>query len=640
MTTGGGGRGILRGDMSNTDAVGTSATGPQAAVESALRLHAAGNLAAAEAAYRGILAAHPEYPPALHLLGVALSQQGNKAEAVSLIARAIERMPAVPDFHANLALALLEHGDPHRAIPSARQAIALQSTHAEAHNILGNALKATGQIEAAVAAYQRTLQLRSDHPDARHNLADAFVRLGRRADADLTIQQSLAFNPRDPKSLVAHGHSLLHRRQFAEAEGHFRQILQSHPNLAEAHDGLATSLMEQSRFAEAAALYRRAVELDPNHPGPHSNLGYALVSLGQVDEGVESYHRALAIRPDLPDTYNNLGNAHLAKLETAKSLEAYNRALYFKPDHTDAHWNRSLLLLLMGDFPQGFFEYEWRWLRFPDQRRSFPQPLWDGSDVAGKTLLLHAEQGLGDTIQFCRLAPIVAGRTRASVLLEVQPELLPLLRSLPVPDGGSVQFIARGQALPPFEFQCPLMSLPHALGLSVETIPAAAPYLAPDPALVERFAALIGPADGRLKVGVVWTGAPIHRRDRERSIPFATLQPLLAREDVRFVSLQKPTPAYPIGPMVDLSPHLSDFAHTAAAVANLDLVISIDTSVAHLAGALGKATWVLLPYSPDWRWLVGRGDSPWYPTMTLYRQPTAGDWESVFRRVGADLDRR
>jgi hypothetical protein len=215
---------------------------------------------------------------------------------------------------------------------------------------------------------------------------------------------------------------------------------------------------------------------------------------------------------------------------------------------------------------------------------------------------------------------------------------MPLVRSLSPVSEPAVEFITRGQPLPPFDYQCPLMSLPHALGMTVGTIPADVPYLSPDPALVERFHTIVessGPAGFR--VGMVWAGAPIHRRDRERSIPFAMLQPLLSTPGVRFFSLQKPTPAYPIAPVTDLSAHLADFAHTAAAVANLDLVITIDTSVAHLAGALGKETWVLLPFSPDWRWLLGREDSPWYPSLRLFRQPAAGDWASVLGEVAAKL---
>jgi tetratricopeptide (TPR) repeat protein len=616
-------------------------TTPQAAIDAGLKLHSAGDLIGAERIYREILKKTPDFPPALHLLGVAVSQQGRKTDAVELISQAIQFAPNVPDFHANLALALLESGDPQRSIAAAQRAIALQPHHSEAHNILGNAFKGAGQIDASVPAYQRVLQLRPDHPDARHNLADSLVRLGRRAEADEVIRQALLLNPNDLKSLLARGHMLLRQRNFIEAEGLFRSLLAAYPKSPEVHDGLATALMEQSRFADAAELYQRAIELDPAHPGPHSNLGFALVSLNRVEEGIASYHRALERRPDLPDTYNNLGNAHLARLDLIASLAAYNRSLYFKPDHTDAHWNRSLLLLLMGNFDQGFAEYEWRWLRFPDQRRPFTQPLWDGSEIPGRAILLHAEQGLGDTIQFCRLAGQVAERTSAAAVhLEVQGELLSLMQSLPSVVSGQVKLLARGQALPAFDFHCPLMSLPHALALRVDTIPAEAPYVAADDELARKFAGLIGPSEAAgLNVGLVWAGAPIHRRDRERSIPFAMLAPLLALPGVRFVSLQKPRPLAAIGSVLDLSCELTDFAHTAAAIENLDLVITIDTSVAHLAGAMGRRVWTLLPYSPDWRWLLGRDDSAWYPTMRLWRQDRAGEWGGVIERVALEMKR-
>lgn len=614
---------------------------PKAAIDDAIRVHSAGRLAEAEAAYRAILQRHPDHPGALQLLGVALSQQGKKAEAAGLIERAITLAPQVPDFHANLALVYLEMGDPHRAIPPAQRSIQLNPQQAEAHNILGNALKAVGRVTESVACYERALAIRPDHGDAPYNLADALQRLGRPVEADSVLQTAQARNPRDIRAAVARAQSMLRQKRFPEAEAVFRQLLAADPNSADAHDGLATVLMETNRVDDAAALYERAAALDGSHPGPVSNLGFARVTQGRVDEGIACYRRALAIRPDLPDTYNNLGNAYLAKLETAAAMAAYDHALFLKPDHQDAHWNRSLLLLLLGDFARGWPEYEWRWLRFPDQRRVLTQPMWDGFDLTGKTILLHAEQGVGDAIQFVRLAPLVAERSRAAaVMLEVQPELVPVMTKLP----GVSRVIPRGEALPPFDTHCPLMSLPHVLRMTAETIPVPGADLATDPRLVERFATIVG-RDG-LRVGVVWAGAPIHRRDRERSIPLSTLVPLLtATPAARLFSLQKGDPARQLATLpadvrvTDLSGELHDYAHTAAAIANLDLVVSVDTSVAHLSGAMGKPTWTLLPFSPDWRWLLGREDSPWYPTMRLYRQATAGDWAGVVRRVAGDLAR-
>jgi len=309
----------------------------------------------------------------------------------------------------------------------------------------------------------------------------------------------------------------------------------------------------------------------------------------------------------------------------------------------DGHWNLALALLVQGHFPEGWEEYEWRWKTkgLLSPRQLLPQPLWDGRPLAGRAILLHAEQGLGDTIQFIRYLPLVAQRG-GRVIVECQPELQRLVQAM-TPD---IPVLARGQPLPDFAFQCPLLSLPKALGTTLATIPATVPYLHADAQNVQMWRDRLAGHGSALKVGLIWAGNPHHKNDRNRSVKLASLAPLAQVPGVQFYSLQKGAAAAqaktppPGMDLIDRTDDLQDFADTAAMIANLDLVIAVDTSVVHLAGALAKPVWTLLPYCPDWRWLLKRQDSPWYPTMRLFRQPEIGDWDSVIQQLAAALANR
>lgn len=597
----------------------------QELIDQALVHHAAGRLDEAEVLYRQVLAREPEHPVALHLLGVASSQQGSKDVAVGLISRAIAKNPAVPEFHANLALVFLEKGEPEQAIAAAQRALAIKSDMPDALNHLGNALKQTGKLAAAIDCYQRAIAINPYFLDGLNNLADALQKVDRAQEADACYERVLRIKADHPEALLSRAELLRRQRKLGEAIAACRRAIDAKPDFADAYNTLGATLAEQEKLEQAVAAYECAIALQPAHAGAHSNLGYAYHVCGRLDDAQASYARAIELRPDMPQVHNNLGNLLRDRLDLEAAKAAYDRAIFFRPDHTDAHWNRALLWLLAGDFANGWPEYEWRWLNFPQERRHFRPPLWDGSrDLTGKTILLHAEQGMGDAIQFVRLAPRVAARG-ATVHLECPRELEPLLQRFE----GVTRTIVRGDPPPPFDFHCPLLSLPHALGLTPKTMAAPAPYLAPHPLLVRHWRDAVAPFREAIKVGLAWAGSPIHRRDRERSLPLRTLAPLFAVEGIRFFSLQKGDAAIEARDargLVDLTSQLHDFADTAALILELDLVICVDTAVAHLAGALGKPVWVLLQYSPDWRWLLGRDDTPWYPTMTLLRQQALGDW--------------
>jgi hypothetical protein len=329
------------------------------------------------------------------------------------------------------------------------------------------------------------------------------------------------------------------------------------------------------------------------------------------------------------------------RLQYGEAAGHYRRALEVDGEYADAHWNLSLALLTMGNMPEGWREYEWRWkMRGLFQPRSFARPLWDGKAAQGRTILLHAEQGMGDTLQFIRYAPLVAERG-LTVIVECQQEVAELVRGV----RGIHQVVARGQQLPAFDVHCPLLTLPLLFGTTVESIPAQAPYLAADRLLQEQWRERLAASAPGLKAGLVWAGKPTHRKDSRRSCALSAFAPLARVEGISWHSLQKGEAAQqaahpPEGmQLTDWTDEMKDFSVTAALVANLDLCISVDTSVAHLAGALGKPVWTLLPYEPDWRWMLGREDSPWYPTMRLFRQELPGQWGPVMARLAGELQR-
>ena len=417
------------------------------------------------------------------------------------------------------------------------------------------------------------------------------------------------------------------------------------PGYAVAHANLGCALFSLGRFEEAEARHEAALRLEPDYPDALSNLGNALLAQGRFEEAVAAFRAALRLRPDYAEAHANLGAALRDTGDIPEALLHCEAAIELQPGRPDARFNRALALLTAGRYAEGWAEHEHR-LALPHYpRRDLGCPQWQGEPLAGRRILLHAEQGLGDTLQFVRYAPLVAARG-GRVILEVQKPLVGLLARME----GVAEVVACGEELPGFDLHCPLMSLPHAFGTTIETIPACAPYLAPDPDLVARWAALLPSSMGK-RVGLVWAGSPRaneprnHYADRRRSLHLRSLAPLAAIPGVEFVSLQLgPRAAEAQSPpagmaVLDLTAGIADFDDTAALVAGLDLVIAVDTSVAHLAGALGKPVWLLSRFDACWRWLAGREDSPWYPGLRLFRQERPGEWGPVIARVAAELAR-
>ncbi len=548
----------------------------------------------------------PDFVEAHNNLGNASKARGDLDEAVASYRRALALRPDSAPAHNNLGVALSEQGRLDEAVASHRRALELEPGYAEAHNNLGNAFQGQERLDEATACYRRALELRPDYAPAHNNLGNAS-----KARGDLD-----------------------------EAVASYRRALALRPAFVEGHNNLGVALLERGDLDEAVASCRHAVRLRPDYAAAHNNLGNIFQERGDLDEAVASHRRALELDPGCAEAHNNLGSALLKQGRLEEAMASYRHARDLRPEYAEAHMNLGMALLLAGDFEGGWAGYEWR-LRTKDYARDpSRQPRWDGSPLRGRTILVHAEQGLGDTIQFVRYAPMVRERGGV-VVLECQPPLMRLLADAP----GIDRLLAQGGPPPEFAVQSPLLSLPGILGTTLDTIPAPVPYLRADAARMRLWRRELGDSP-ESRVGIVWRGNPGHRSDRRRSIPLSCLAPLAGLPGVRLVSLQKGPGAEQLDAqgwgrsVLDLGGRLEDFVDTAAVLMNLDLLIACDTAVAHLAGALGVPAWVALPSDPDWRWLLGRDDSPWYPSLRLFRQDRPGDWEAVFDRIARELPRQ
>ncbi len=501
-----------------------------------------------------------------------------------------------------------------------------------------------GRLEEAARLYDQILKSSPRHPDALHLSGLAAYQKGQHDRAEALIGKAIEICPENPAYSNNLGNVLFALHRFEEARALFLRATELKPDYAEAHNNFGNALQKLSRWNDAIAAYERALRSRPRYAEAHCNLGSALRKQGRLEEAQASYRRALECKPDYATAFSNLALVLHDQARYEEALPYYDKALALDPNHAEAHANRAVLLLLLGRCAEGWEEYEWRWKvdGFTTSPRDLGRPLWDGSELRGETILLHAEQGMGSAIQFVRYVSIVAARG-GQVLLECPRPLFGLFSSLTQGSPAPVRrLIVRGEPLPTFEIHAPLMSLPAILGTTVDTIPGAAPYLRADPAAAAAWRDGMEPAGARPWVGVAWAGNPRHVNDRNRSMPASHLSPLLQTADASFFGLQvgagtEDGAQLDSERIHDLGPEIGNFADTAAIVANLDLVISVDTAVAHLAGAMGRPTWLLLPHVPEWRWLLDRDDTPWYPTMRLFRQRAPGDWSELVERVTAAL---
>ncbi|MGL5058469.1 MAG: tetratricopeptide repeat protein [Microcoleus sp.] len=600
-----------------------------------------GLLSEAIAHYRQALAIEPDLAETASNLGSALAETGDSAGAIAAYQRALELNPNCAEALVNLGVSQEASGLFAEAISSYQQAIQINPDCAVAYLNLAIAVEehsdreaAIAHYERAIAHYQRAIAIQPDYLDGLHNLAYASLRLGKFTDAIGYYQRVTALQPDFAATAIGFANSLQQQDKLAEAVTLCQLGLQYLPDNAEARCILGIALYKQGKLSSAIAAFQEALRLQPEYPEALNNLGKALEDAGDAAGAIDCYNRAIELKPGYLNPLSSLGRALHDRGQFADAAACYSQAVEFNSTHPEAHLNLALALLLTGDFQRGFVEYEWRQLIKDKQlpQHSFQQPLWDGADLAGKTILLCPEQGLGDAIQFVRYVDLVRQKG-GKIILWCLPHLQRLFAEIP----GIEQLINTPEQAPDFDVRAQLMSLPRILGTTLDTVPANVPYLTPPPEIQFNIN-----DTGNLKVGIVWSGNRKHSLNQVRSFPLSLLQKLLAIPGADFYSLQKDlteedTTLLAQLRVVDASPYLYDFADTAAVVAELDLVISVDTSVAHLAGAMGKPVWVLLSFVPDWRWLLEREDSPWYPTARLFRQETPGDWESVFDRAAVAL---
>ena len=620
------------------------------------------------------------------LQGATLYQRGHTTQAREVCLAALRLAPQSCEVLLLLAFIALQANQPHESIDWLNRAIAENGELPDAYFLRGEAQQITKQYEAAAASYDEVLKRKPDHADALNNRGNAWHALGQHERALKDYDQAVELNPAKASFHNNRGLAIKALGDLPLAITCFQQAIALQPDYGLAHFNLGLSLFALGRYQETVASHDAAIRLMPGHGPSHWGRADALRATGQYETSLVSYNTAVSLEPLNADIYNNRGlSLHfwgkhhdaLADFATATRLNpqhadalcnrgmalealgqhtaalgAYDAAIALSPRQAVAHFNRALCNLTLGNYGEGWPEYEWRWRteQLKSSERISDQPLWLGKEsLQGKRILVHAEQGLGDSLQFCRYLPMVS-ELGATLIVQVQAPLMPLIRTM----RGVTQVVGQGEAVPGFDVHCPFMSLPLAFGTTVETVPARPRYVSPSAQKALAWQQRLGPRQAP-RVGLVWAGAPHRSRavqrpvDTRRSIPLAQFA-ALSVPGAAFFSLQKGDPAATQlrdleqagwdGPVIhDPTAELNDFEDTAALIDQLDLVISVDTSVAHLAGALGKPVWLLNRFDTCWRWMTGRDDSPWYPTMTIFRQPAPGDWESVLAQVRTELQR-
>ena len=573
-------------------------------LQDALENHRAGNLPAAEQAYRAVLRSAPQNADALSLLGVVLEAQGRGDEALAYIRQAIALDPQAPLFRVHLGNVLLSVGHATAAVEAFKSATRMQPTMAEAHYNLGNALRRCGSHDEAINAYQACLQLTPHFHLARNNLA---------------------------LELAA-------TRNYGAALNELRRVATEDPRNLAAYINLATVADQAGEYSLSLQAAESAIALDPHHAEAMFVLGVVLNRLQREGEAAAVYERLLTIAPTHHRAWDNLGQTHQALGQLDAAATCYRQACAVAPEDAESHYHLALLQLLQSDLRNGFRAYAWRWRAVPGLKRlAHPAPVWDGvQPLKGRTILVADEQGFGDCLMFCRYL-LLLRQQGARVIYACRVPLLPLLASW----SGADRVIALQQAdTVACDCQCSLLDLPYFLGTTATTIPQYAAYLTAEP---DPIPAACSPPD-HVRAGIVWAGNPLHKHDRRRSIPFSDFVTVCGVPGVRYFNLMRPqdlrateAEMFAMHHIVDLGATIHNFADTARAIAALDVVLTVDTSVAHLAGALGKPVWILLPFAPDWRWQTGRTDSPWYPSARLYRQHQIDAWGTVLDEVRRDL---
>ena len=646
-------------------------------LKTAIAMHQQGRLVEAEAVYKEILQLQPQHFDALQLLAAIAVQRKNSAVAVELFDCALKIKPdytdalnnrgnvlrdlkryeealesydyilkTKPDYAEalyNRGNALLDLKRYEQALESYNHALKIKPDYADALNNRGNALRSLKRYDQALESYDRALKIRPDYANALNNHGNTLLDLKRPDQALESYDRALKIKPDYAEALYNRGAALRALKRYEQALESYAHALRIKPDYVEAFYNRGDILFDLHRLEQALESFDCVLKIKPDYADALNNRGNVLLGLNRYEQAVESYDGALKIRPNYAKALYNRGNALLELKQLQAAIKSYDMAIILEPEYVEAHWNSGLCYLQLGNFERGWEKYEWRRQKneTQDKARKFLQPQWLGKEsLQGKTIFLHSEQGLGDTLQFCRYTKQVAG-LGARVILEVQKTLLNLLANL----DGVAQLLTKGDVLPAFDFHCPLLSLPLAFKTNIESIPNTVPYLFAEKEQIIRWRQRLG-VEG-FKIGISWQGSNTGKIDVGRAFSVDNFKLITKIPNVRLISLQKnegieqlknlPGDIKVEIPGDDFDSGPDAFRDSAAIINNLDLVITSDTAIAHLAGALGCPTWVALKHVPDWRWMLEGSDSPWYPTMRLFRQKKRDDWEAVFNEMHREL---
>ncbi len=625
------------------------APNPDALLNYAISLHESGKIASANKIYQQLLKQFPKNAHLLYLLGVAECQSGRQVEGITLFSKSILLNPNDSSVHFNKGKALQELGKFDEALKSYSHSIRLDSADPTTHNNQGIVLRKLKKFDESLKASKTAIQIRPDYAEAYVNVGITLYEIEKYEEAIQFLQQSIKLNPNILEAYLYMGLVFYESGKYTEAISCYDFAIKLEPENYRIYFNKARNLIGLNLFNDALICLNYCIELNPDCVEAYSNRCSLLTELNRFDDALINSNHAIELNPSFAEAYLSKGYALAVGFRIySDALDNYDQAIALKPEYVEANWNKSLLKLSMGKYEEGWNLYEWRWMG-PQKKyaRNYNQPLWLGKEsLANKKILIWAEQGLGDAIQFCRYIKMVSD-LGAKVIFEVQDPLLESLSTLE----GAIETIPMGTQLPNFDYHCPLLSLPLAFNTLVETIPNRAPYLNSDPNKVAYWNQKLGEKIN-LRVGLVWSSG-IHSNqpeflntNKKRDIPLAMLEKLNL-PNIEFYSLQKGKGAVEQltslqnsnwnGPnIIDLTNELHDFSDTAALIDNLDLVISVDTSVVHMAGAMGKPVWVLSQFNTDWRWMDGQRES-WYPTATVFNQPTHGDWDAVVGGVRSKL---
>jgi len=602
--------------------------------------HQKGELALAKNVYEKIPPNDPLYPESLHLVGVIYFQTNNYEEALKYFEASLKIEPKNAQVLNNLANLYINLDRQELALETYKKAIRIDPNFTEAFFNIANLQKKLGQLDEAAINYDQALRLRPIFPEAFLNKGNLLRDIGRTNEALEAYQNAISLNPKFAQAHYNLGLIFYKLERYDNSIAHLEHAIQIHPSFAEAHNSLSTSYIAINQTTNALKSASTAISINPNYIDAYNNRGLILKKLNRFTDSIKDFEFIIKLHPERPDAYFNLGNLHNELHNFGKALEYYDHAIKLNDNYAEAHWNKGLIYLLHEHYDLGWKLYEWRWKweGFSKEKRVFLQPQWLGNEnLEGKKILIHCEQGLGDCIQFSRYVSIVE-ELGATVIFETYKPLINLFQNL----GSNFNLIERGKSLPDFDFHCPLLSLPLALFSIHPAIPKSQSYLKCHPEKLSFWNSRLKQVS-RPRVGIVWNGNSLHKNDHNRSISadifIQKLPNIFQYICLKNEVTKDESTLLDEANILNLSQEIEDFEDTAAICKCVDLVISVDTSVAHLAGAIGTPTWILLPYSPDWRWSVNKQTTPWYQSVKLYRQKTDRSWEKVLSEVANDLNK-